>query len=84
MIWPPRKGRLPKQVCRGSWPSGLRLEDRIGAGKLCLVGNALSNRRSDHSTSVFAKGGSASPKMPVRLGPMRKESPQAQYLDSRL
>jgi hypothetical protein len=49
-----------------------------------LVGNALSNRRSDHSTSVFAKGGSASPKMPVRLGPMRKESPQAQYLDSRL
>src|SRR5256885_13974513 len=47
LIWRPCKGRLLKPVCRGSWPSGLQLEDRIGAGKLCLVGQ----RRSEEHTS---------------------------------
>src|SRR5882762_5233423 len=50
MIWRPCKGRLLKRVCRGSWPSGLQLEDRIGAGKLCLVGQCVeeSPRRPLH------------------------------------
>jgi hypothetical protein len=43
------------------------------------LGNAL---RTTRSTFVFAKVDPASPKMPVRLGPMPKESPQALYLDA--
>src|SRR4029453_165766 len=55
MIWRPCKGRLPKRVCRGSWLSGLQLEDRIGARKLCLVGERVeeSPRRRPFHLCVF-------------------------------